>query len=154
MRLNRVFDPQTGLDPKITPTTIVYTILDAYDIDRVFQSWEECPLDVEIYQNSVTFKESQLNKEYFIRYYSKPTELLSESTELSIPDDDVDTLYMGVNSKIEYEQYGNPSNWMVWKTDLVPKFQMKMNKNFKWERLGGKNANDTSKRGTFKSAYC
>jgi hypothetical protein len=140
MLYNRAFDSTTGEDPKITPTKVDWDLTvdgtidaDANWIDKVYATHYECPLDVTIYKTGIVFNENQLNTEYYVRYYKKPTELLDESKELQVPDEYVDVLEEGVNAYIEYSEHGDRQNYLLWKRTELKQFKWAMNKQYRWD---------------------
>lgn len=141
---NRVLDGTTGSDPKITPTQIVTAISGASWIDIVYEGEDcSCPVDVVIHRGTITFKEEQLNQEYSVRYYGAPTEILTENTELDVPDEYIHYLESGVEAYIEKKESKNPMNWEKWLSNKLVKFQYRINRQYKF-RLGDE-TNDTEK---------
>lgn len=137
MLINRASDSTTGVDPKITPTTVEYDLStvdsNANWIDRVYKTKYECPLDVnKIYGTTIVFKKSQLGREYFVRYYKKAADILVETDELQVPDEDIDVLEDGVNAYLEKVQHGSREAFAFWKQNDMKKWQWKNDRQYKW----------------------
>lgn len=150
----RVLDSTTGDDPKITPTTIAWDLTtdgtpdtDANWIDRVYVSQYECPLDVLIYRNTITFKDEHVGNTYYVRYYKTADAIENESDVLDVPDEYVDILEDGVNARIERIEHGSSDAWNFWKQTDLKKFKWAINKQYKWN--GGINNGKTQTDSTY-----
>ena len=145
-------DPVTGEDPVLTPTEVETVIDGAMDIEAVYtesdcvgpgyRGWHGtnysevpyCGDGVEhVYDNVIIFNENALNKEYRVRYYKTPTNILSENTELDVPDRYKRYLEDGVLARMEMQTNGSRDELRNWRRRDLREFWGKLNKQFRFK---------------------
>jgi hypothetical protein len=62
---------------------------------------------------------------YHIFYYVKPTEILSDSIQVQVPEIYHDILLDGVMARIGLKEYGDRNNYEYWKREIVAKIYWK-----------------------------
>lgn len=149
LEFTRVKDTATGKDPLLTTTstTFEYEIstadsfpADAAWIHSVYSTDPDCPVTgVRVVPATPSSKatlifDSAPSGQYYVWYYKKTTEILSVSTQLTVPPQyHLDTVYEGVLGMIEQIDNGASVRWEKFEQRLLPKFKYAMNYAGAWE---------------------
>lgn len=106
----------------------VWRITDVYENDINVREDVVCYDATEGVSAKVVFKDNPGIKNVNLRCYKKPTEILSQSVELQIPDNLVlKYFYIGVVAFIEMHTNGSFDNWLLFNDRLLPKMLYAMN---------------------------
>lgn len=122
-----------GEDPEFNEVDLVgntLTIDDAFQIEKVYRDGE-CPLNVLIQYNTVSFTTPLPSFPIRVRYYTEATELTSEQILLTVPDTFIDLLESGCIARIEQMENGTVDSFRVWKKMELRRYWAEANRNFK-----------------------
>lgn len=140
----RMYDSTTGKDPILTTVSNTYS----YDINTIngfpYDAWKICNVykediseseDVTLFDSTpnesakVVFKENPSSK-YYVRCYKLPTQLTSETIQLSIPHGyHLSHVYEGLCGLIEKFRSGKSDRWDVFEKLLLPELVKKLSDN-------------------------
>jgi hypothetical protein len=125
-----------GEDPEFELSDLVgntLTIDDAFRIEKVYKDGQ-CPLDVLIQYNVVTFPTPLPSFPVRVQYYIGSSELTSELIELNVPDTFIDLLEAGCIARIEQMENGTPDSFRVWKQRELRRYWAEANRNFRYKK--------------------
>ena len=120
-----------GGDPEFEETDLVdgvLTIADAFHIEKVYREGE-CPLDVTIQYNAITFPDTLPSFPIRVQYYKTSTRVLSDNIELDVPRSYQHLLELGCIARIEMQENGSPDAWRVWEQRELRRYWYEANKN-------------------------
>lgn len=139
--LTKIIDPSTGIDYRITIPSASFDVggiiigVTVNHVDKLYSTHYNRPLQgVHAVGSTVKVPVSAVGDEYFVRMYRPANELLDESDEIDVSDEDIDVMIMGINAWIEQIQHGSVRSFQEWKARELKKWKWsKLNKTYNWD---------------------